>query len=250
MSDSGFFQLLHDFMRSDELMSAPLQYRWVILVLMDRVAHSPCIQNDHGTLIDLLPGQVILTTRLLAKWAGVSDSCAYRTIKYFEKLKIVKQEVKHTKTIVTVLQGIKLTTSETGNETKVKQDRNTKEEIQYSSSVVVVVSREDEKQIQEQAKEVKSWLDKQAMIERKRITGPYSETTIWGETWILPINLFENLIRKWGPKYFYEQLNYMCRHQLDFDKGKGKKSIVKPDCFLIKACNENFANAKSILKAT
>lgn len=245
MSDNGYFKILHKLIRSDELMEAPLQYRWVLLVLLDRVVHFPCTQNDHGTLVDLFPGQVIVTSRKLAEWAKVTPSCAYRAMLYFEKVQILTQEVKHTKTIVTILWGMKLESSETEIETKVKQDRNTKEDIQ--NKVVVVV---DYAHARKQAIPCKAWLDKHSQVTRKRKVGRENQEITWGRDWILPIELFESLISKYGYKYFEDQMNYMVKLQIEFDQGKRKKNIDNPNSFLRKACQENWALSKSEEKLT
>ncbi len=93
----------------------------------------------------------------------------------------------------------------------------------------------------EAAKSLKDWLDKEAFKERRRKTGRYYEDVQWGESWIIPLHVFEMLIVKYGLIYFKEQLENMHRQQMDFDKGTSKKPIGKPETVLKMSCKNNYA---------
>lgn len=106
--------------------------------------------------------------------------------------------------------------------------------------VVDVVS--DKKQKEEEAEKqaarsLKEWLDKEAGKQRSKHSIP------WGDKWIIPLYVYERLIKKHGIKYFQEQLDYMVRLQKDFDRGTNKKPINNPEVYLKRACKENYADS-------
>ena len=107
-------------------------------------------------------------------------------------------------------------------------------------AVVGVVSKE----IKEAAKSFKEWIDKEADKKRKRKIGNHYEDVEWGISWIIPIEVYENNMAKHGVDYFRCQLDYMIRTQIDFDKGKAKKPIDRPETYLNLACSRNYAEAK------
>jgi hypothetical protein len=105
--------------------------------------------------------------------------------------------------------------------------------------VVDVVSdkkQKEEEAEQQAARSLKDWIDKESGKMRRN-------HTTWGDTWIIPLYVYERLIKKNGIKYFQEQLDYMVRLQTDFDKGKNKKPIGNPEVYLKRACKENYADS-------
>lgn len=126
MSNCGYVQILHDLLRSDLFLDAPCAYRCVLITLLDRVVFEKQVMDDHGRKITVRPGQYLTTIRELAVLANVEKNDAERAVKYFSG--IVRQEVRHRKSLFTILWGIKLNNSETGSETKKRQERDTKEE--------------------------------------------------------------------------------------------------------------------------
>lgn len=128
MSDNGFIQITHELLRSDDFLSAPPDQCKVLLIIFDRACHSPCVMNDHGIQIHLNPGQLMTTLRDLAKWANTDRYVIERTIRRFLTCGILRQEVRHTKTILTILWGVKYESSATTNATRMRQDCDLKEE--------------------------------------------------------------------------------------------------------------------------
>ncbi len=135
MSNNSFVQIFRDLLRDPSVTSLPPSYRCVLFTLLDYACYSPCKQDDHGLLIDLLPGQFMCTIRGLADLANVGKNDAERSLAKFVDLKIVRQEVRHKKTIVTILWGLKIEKSETQSETKKRQERDTKEEQQENKNI-------------------------------------------------------------------------------------------------------------------
>ncbi len=134
MSKSSFVQIFRDLLRDPSVTSLPPSYRCVLFTLLDYACFSICKQDDHGVLIDLLPGQFMCTIRGLADLANVGKNDAERALSKFVDLKIVRQEVRHKKTIVTILWGLKQQNAETTSETRKRQERDTKEEEPLGSS--------------------------------------------------------------------------------------------------------------------
>ena len=124
---NNFIQISHDIIRHPSVITAPIAQRWVLITILDRLCWDSCKQDDHGVIIDLQRNQLMFTIRQLAEWANVDKNDAERALARFSKCQILRQEVRHRKTIVTLLQGIISYNSETNNETKVRQERDIKE---------------------------------------------------------------------------------------------------------------------------
>lgn len=128
MSNSGYVQILHDLLRHPSVVSAPPAYRWVLITIIDHACYAPCQQDDHGILINLLPGQFLCSIRKLAELANVGRKDVEHAIERFSKIEILGQEVRHTKTVFTILWGIKNQDTGTRIGTTVGQVRDIKEE--------------------------------------------------------------------------------------------------------------------------
>lgn len=127
MSNSGYVQILHELLRHSSFISAPPAYRCVLLTIIDHACYAPCQQDDHGVLINLLPGQFLCSIRKLAELANVGRKDAEHAIDRFFKIGILGQEVRHTKTVFTILWGIKKQDSGTEFGTTLGQVRDIKE---------------------------------------------------------------------------------------------------------------------------
>lgn len=125
---SSYIQIYRDLILDPSFVGLPPSYRCVLFSLLANACFTPWQQDDHGKLIDLLPGQFMCTIRHLADISNVGKNDAERALKKFVEMKIVRLEVRHKKTIVTILWGLKLNNCETTKETRKRQDRDTKEE--------------------------------------------------------------------------------------------------------------------------
>jgi hypothetical protein len=87
--------------------------------------------DDHQVLIDLKPGQLCCSLRQIAEWAQLTKNDVERGIDRFSKVKILRQEVIHRKSIITITHketyDLIINYSETINETKVRQERDKSE---------------------------------------------------------------------------------------------------------------------------
>lgn len=99
---SGFIQIPRSLLNHPTVAGAPLAQRWVLLMLIEGACFSSSQQYDHGKLINLKVGQIMITQRGFAKHIGVSENDVRRALERFESDAILSQEVTHTKTIVTI----------------------------------------------------------------------------------------------------------------------------------------------------
>lgn len=132
---SDFVQVYRDLLLNPSFVGLPPSYRCVLFTLFAQASWAPCQQDDHGVLVDLLPGQFMCTIRHLADISNVGKNDAERSLKKFVDLKIVRLEVRHLKTVITILSGLKFNSVETTLETTKRQDRDIKEEHTELGSV-------------------------------------------------------------------------------------------------------------------
>lgn len=95
----------------------------------------------------------------------------------------------------------------------------------------------------EAAVALKTWLDKEAIKIRKRKEGSYCDEQTFGQDWIIPLEIYENLIHKYGIPYFESQLKLMTERQKKFLSGFSKKGIDIPERYLSIACSKNYAES-------
>lgn len=128
MSNASFVQIYTEVFTDPLINGLPPSYKCVLYTILAHACFAPCKMNDHGQLIHLEAGQFMCTVRHLAELANVGKNDAERALKKFVEFKIVRQEVRHKKTVITVLWGIKTQNEETTKETRKRQTRDTKEE--------------------------------------------------------------------------------------------------------------------------
>jgi len=93
MSNSGYFKGYRDLINHPSVLSAPHTYRWVLIMILDRMAYEPCVFDDHGKNISIIPGQLFCTYEQLASWAGVDGNIAKRSVVKFELAGILTRKV-------------------------------------------------------------------------------------------------------------------------------------------------------------
>ena len=124
---TGHYFVSREISRHPTYFSAPATYKVVLQTILDRMNFKVEKFDDHGEEITLQPGQLICTIRQLAEWANVDKNSTERAIAKFTKVKILRQEVRHKKTILTLSQEYIFASGETRSETKVRQERDIKE---------------------------------------------------------------------------------------------------------------------------
>ncbi len=101
----------------------------IFIEILARVCYSPQKFLDHGKIIELEPGQICTTIRAIQKWCGphFSKNDIERSIKQLILCGFLRQEVRHVKSIITISHtetyDYLLNNVETGNETRLRQDR-------------------------------------------------------------------------------------------------------------------------------
>lgn len=174
-NDSNYIQIYRDLILDPSFVGLPPSYRCVLFSLLANACYTPWQQDDHGKLIDLLPGQFMCTIRHLADISNVGKNDAERALKKFVEMKIVRLEVRHKKTIVTIVYGIRLKNGETTKETRKRQDRDTKEEDLSSSG-------KEDKKMKNEKEEIPPQTKKEEITTttntEKNGGGGFSETVI------------------------------------------------------------------------
>ena len=127
----GFIQIPRSLLQHATVRSCPdAQFRMLICIIENAV-FLPCQFDDHGKLIQVLPGQFCTTLRDLAKLANIEKNDVERGLKRFFQVEILRHEVRHTKTIITITHkdtyDLIKSYSETRSETKVRQERDKSE---------------------------------------------------------------------------------------------------------------------------
>ncbi len=101
----------------------------IFLEILSHVCYSPQKFLDHGKIIELEPGQICTTIRAIQKWCGphFSKNDVERSIKQLILCQFLRQEVRHIKSIITISHtetyDYLVNNVETGNETRLRQDR-------------------------------------------------------------------------------------------------------------------------------
>ena len=225
-------------------------------------AFSRCWKETHeihhdGKKIILKPYQFIFGRRICSEETGLTQMEVRIQVNHMINEGYLKNATNRTTKRFTIYEWVTEAFSENNNQVNIQQatkrqprdnhkldileTKDIKTTTTVGEVVVVVHNSEKQKANEEAALSFKSWLDTQAYVERKRKIGNHYETIQWGNDWIIPMKLFENLIDKYGLKYVGEQIQYMFRSQKAFDLGKSKKGVEKPEAFLRKSCEQNWA---------
>lgn len=123
----GFIQIPRSLLEHPTILSLnDLHYRIFIHFLL-RMTFSKCQQDDHGIIIDLMPGEYMFTLRKLASELGVDKGVLERLLVRLRDAKISRHETRHTKTVLTFTHSdlceLLRKYNETTFETKTRQDQ-------------------------------------------------------------------------------------------------------------------------------
>lgn len=101
---NGYFSIPRSLTTDPLWQELPLSYQHVFLVIVELACFKPRKFDDHGKIIDLLPGQLCMSERDLLKKCNkeISYNDVHRAIVKFKKYDFVKQEVKHRKNVLTI----------------------------------------------------------------------------------------------------------------------------------------------------
>ena len=137
MEDNTYIKYTRSLHTNPVFKGMSFEYRHIFITILVNMAFKPIQMNDHGNLIDLKPGQYMTTIRELTKLCDekeIDKSKVERALNMFEKVGFSRQETRHRKTIITITESSICESLkkqiETKIETKSRQDRDTKEEIQ------------------------------------------------------------------------------------------------------------------------
>jgi hypothetical protein len=102
INENSFVPVLRSLLRHPAVQDCPNDYFRILMIILDYMAWEPTTLYDHGIKIDLKPGQYMTTRRALAKMAKCDKNMVDRALAYFNSIQVSSQEVRHTKTIITI----------------------------------------------------------------------------------------------------------------------------------------------------
>lgn len=129
MSDNGYLKIPRSLLTNPLWLELPFHYQHIFLVILQNVCYKNQKHDDHGIILDLQPGQWCVTYRQLAKLCHpqITKNDIERSVKKFILCGFLRQEVRHTKTVLSICHkdtlDLILQSTETTNETRLRQDR-------------------------------------------------------------------------------------------------------------------------------
>lgn len=105
MKEDTYIKYTRDLHTNPVFKSLPYQYRHIFITLLVHMAFRPVRMNDHGVMIDILPGQLMVTFKEIVRLCDEEDidkSKVQRALILFEKTGLTRQETIHRKTVITV----------------------------------------------------------------------------------------------------------------------------------------------------
>jgi len=153
--DEGFIKLPRSVLRSSVWTEARPTYTKIFIVLLERCAYQKTTHSVNGNIIEILPGQVCVTFRKLEEWCGqwITKNDIEGFIKYFIKSNFLRQEIRHGKSIITIIEPTIYETcfqnGQTEIQTKVRQESdksqtlNKKEKKERKKEVEKEIARDD-----------------------------------------------------------------------------------------------------------
>lgn len=136
MSDKGFIKLPRDFLEDSKWISARSKHKVIFLTILQNCAFNKTTYDIQGKTIDIFPGQVCITIRKLEEWSGndISKNDVEGALVYFSRVKFLRQEVRHRKSIITIIEPSIcihcFSANQTTNQTEIRQRSDIKEEQQ------------------------------------------------------------------------------------------------------------------------
>lgn len=126
---SGFFSLPRSFTRDPLWVDLSPKIKDVFLTILDRVCYEPQGFDDHGVIIDLLPGDICTTIREILNWSSkhMSKNDIERSLVKLKVCGFLRQEVRHIKTVISIsdsrVYALIVKKRKTESETTLRQDR-------------------------------------------------------------------------------------------------------------------------------
>lgn len=108
MKESTYIKYTRELHTNPQYKSLSYQYRHIFVTILVYMAFRPVRMNDHGKMIDLLPGQMMTTLKEIVRLCDEEDidkSKVQRALILFEKIGLTRQETIHTKTVVTITES-------------------------------------------------------------------------------------------------------------------------------------------------
>ncbi len=260
--ESSYIQIYRDLFLQPCVISLPPSYRCVLTALVFHACYARCQQDDHGVLIDLLPSQFMCTIRHLAEIANVGKKDAEHAIARFIQLKILGQEVRHRKSVFTILWGIKFNNGGTRTGTTLGQERDTKEEALASSSEESKSSSNQKikKTTTTTRKSPLSFSGKISKEEKANAKKAFDlfesrKIKLPDEDWNIDLLTLEKHFHIFEDNYVSDQINYLIKRMDKYRRSKDKlgnkvSKVDDPKAYFEMACSQNWAKSLHIKEET
>lgn len=134
MNESGFLKIPRSLLQSTTWIEARPKHKVIFLTIIEYCAFQKTEHNIRGKIVEILPGQLCITFRRLHEICGngISKNDIEGAIKYFLTSQKIRQEVRHGKMILTIIDSEIYDTcfnrDQTTSQTKVRQKSDIKEE--------------------------------------------------------------------------------------------------------------------------
>lgn len=126
----NFFSIPRSLTQDPLFYKLSLKHQKIFLTIIEHAIYKAQKLDDFGVIIELQPGQVLTTFRQIVEWCNckeISKNDVERCVKKLIQLRFLGQEVRHKKSILTVLHedtyNLIKHASETRSETNVRQTR-------------------------------------------------------------------------------------------------------------------------------
>jgi hypothetical protein len=122
--DEPFLRIARSFLEHPTFLALDHRDKCIMYFVLEKLCYKEQDFDDHGIVIHLMPGQLCMTKRDIAKKTNTSLNEVHRLFLKMEKVGFLIQEVKKQKTVLTYVWNDIYNHNETRNETGVKQERN------------------------------------------------------------------------------------------------------------------------------
>ena len=103
----GFVCITRSLLEKPEWIDARPAHQTVFMTIIMRCAFKDTDHSIQGNAVKINPGQLCATIRQIQEWSGkwISKNDVVGAIKYFKKTNFLRQEVRHGKTLITIIES-------------------------------------------------------------------------------------------------------------------------------------------------
>lgn len=246
MSSKGFISLPRAFLQDQNWKSLSLIEEKIFMTIYENCAWQSLDLDDHGVLIHLEPLQILTTYReleALCNKPGCNKDKIDRTISRFCLIGFLRQEVRHRKSILTIVQKDIVEFIATRNATNLRQTCDIKE--QYNN-----IEEEEEESLrvkkEQDALAIKKIVDEaHEKIRKDKDGNEYSWKKRLGVT-LGNLDLYRQLLSNYDAKTIVEKCQDIFKVQRKAIANKKSDPVRSISGWLLKACEKKIINFEEI----